>query len=59
MLKDMAPSLGHLKRLTLWGCTRISRSGLGAILEESEHLEELSLDAVSHSVSVSQSLESA
>jgi len=51
MLKDMALHLRTLKRLTLWGCTRITKAGVFNILREAEYLEELSLDALPHSVS--------
>ncbi|WRT70742.1 uncharacterized protein IL334_007741 [Kwoniella shivajii] len=50
ILKTIAPNLSKLKRLTLWGCTRITKDGVFEILHESSnHIEELSLDAVSHS----------
>jgi len=51
MLKDLAPLLRGLKRLTLWGCTRVTRSGVFEILREAEDLQELRLDALPHSVS--------
>lgn len=51
MLKAMAPHLRRLKRLTLWGCTRVTQNGVFEILREAEYLEELSLDGLPHSVS--------
>lgn len=50
MLKAMAPHLRQLRRLTLWGCTRVTKAGVFALLQESENLEELSIDALPHSV---------
>ena len=50
MLKDMASHLHGLKRLTLWGCTRVTKTGVFDVLREAEDLEELSLDALPHSV---------
>ena len=50
MLKAMAPHLRELKRLTLWGCTRITKAGVSHILHAADFLEELSLDALPHSV---------
>lgn len=52
MLKGMAPHLQSLKRLTLWGCTRITREGVYEILRQAEDLDDLSLDALPHSVSI-------
>lgn len=52
MLKDLSRHLKDLKRLTLWGCTRITRDGLYAILDEAEEMQELSLDVLPHSVSL-------
>ncbi|WVQ85859.1 hypothetical protein IAT38_008027 [Cryptococcus sp. DSM 104549] len=49
ILKVMAPYLKGLRRLTLWGCSKATRDGVFAILEEAgEHIEELSLDALVH-----------
>jgi len=49
MLKSMAGHLRYLRRLTLWGCTRVTKAGVYAVLEEAQDLEELSLDALPHS----------
>ncbi|ORX40973.1 hypothetical protein BD324DRAFT_612737 [Kockovaella imperatae] len=49
MLLAMAPFLRDLKRLTFWGCTRLTRDGVRKILTEAKELEELSLDTTSHS----------
>ena len=53
MLKKMAIPLRRLTRLTLWGCTRITRAGVFEILHEAQGMEEMSLDALAHSVSCS------
>lgn len=53
LLKLAAPSLSHLRRLTIWGCTRVTRKTILAILEHAEDIEELSLDALPHTVSSS------
>lgn len=53
MLRDMSSALQNLRRLTLWGCTRLTRDGVYKILREAENIEELSLDALPHSVSPS------
>lgn len=50
MLRDMSLALKHLRRLTLWGCIRVTREGVYKILREAEDIEELSLDAMPHSV---------
>lgn len=50
MLKDVAEHLTHLQRLTLWGCTRVSRAGVYEVLHEATSLQELSIDALPHSV---------
>ncbi|ORY31235.1 hypothetical protein BCR39DRAFT_527024 [Naematelia encephala] len=49
MLTEAAKHLHELRRLTLWGCTRITREGVFDILREAGHLQELSLDALPHS----------
>nr|XP_018259775.1 uncharacterized protein I303_07845 [Kwoniella dejecticola CBS 10117]OBR81933.1 hypothetical protein I303_07845 [Kwoniella dejecticola CBS 10117] len=50
ILKTIAPNLNKLKRLTLWGCTRVTKDGVFEILHEaSREIEELSLDALLHS----------
>ncbi|WVR08647.1 hypothetical protein IAU60_005704 [Kwoniella sp. DSM 27419] len=50
VLKMIAPDLSYLRRLTLWGCSRVTRDGVHEILREAaSEVEELSLDAVPHS----------
>ncbi|WWD20751.1 hypothetical protein CI109_105227 [Kwoniella shandongensis] len=50
ILKVMAPHLKALRRLTLWGCSRVTRDGVFTILDEAgDNVEELSLDALPHS----------
>ncbi|WWC72622.1 uncharacterized protein I206_106585 [Kwoniella pini CBS 10737] len=50
ILKTIASNLTKLKRLTLWGCTRVTKDGVFEILQEaSREIEELSLDALPHS----------
>lgn len=51
ILKVIARHLRSLQRLTLWGCIRVTRSGVFELLKEAEDLEEISLDALPHSVS--------
>ena len=51
MLKNIARHLRHLRRLTFWGCGRITREGVFEILREAENLTELSLDASHHKAS--------
>jgi hypothetical protein len=50
LLKLAAPSLSDLRRLTIWGCSRVTRGTLLAILHHAEGIEELSLDALPHTV---------
>lgn len=50
LLKLAAPALKRLLRLAIWGCTRVTRGTLLAIMEHAEDLEELSLDALPHTV---------
>ncbi|WWC92354.1 uncharacterized protein L201_007311 [Kwoniella dendrophila CBS 6074] len=50
ILKTIARYLNKLKRLTLWGCTRVTKDGVFEILyEAAREVEELSLDALPHS----------
>ncbi|WVQ95692.1 hypothetical protein IAU59_002790 [Kwoniella sp. CBS 9459] len=50
ILKTIAPDLISLRRLTLWGCTRVTRDGVFSLLNEAaDNVEELSLDALPHS----------
>ncbi|WVF68162.1 hypothetical protein IAT40_002927 [Kwoniella sp. CBS 6097] len=50
ILKTIAPDLANLKRLTLWGCTRVTRDGVfGILTEAADEVGELSLDALPHS----------
>ncbi|KAK8850569.1 hypothetical protein IAR55_004487 [Kwoniella newhampshirensis] len=50
ILKAMAPHLTALRRLTLWGCSRVTRDGVFTILDEAnDNVVELSLDALPHS----------
>jgi hypothetical protein len=51
LLKAAAPFLGNLRRLTLWGCTKLTKSSVYKVLEESTGMQELSLDILPHSVS--------
>jgi hypothetical protein len=53
MLKSVAEHLTHLQRLTFWGCTRVTRRGVYEVLHEASSLQELSIDALPHSVSAS------
>ena len=50
LLKLAAPSLSHLRKLTIWGCTRVTRATILAILQHAENIQELSLDALPHTV---------
>ncbi|KAK6906564.1 hypothetical protein L486_07821 [Kwoniella mangroviensis CBS 10435] len=50
ILKTIASDLNKLKRLTLWGCTRVTTDGVFSILQTAgDEVEELSLDALTHS----------
>ncbi|OCF33621.1 hypothetical protein I316_04695 [Kwoniella heveanensis BCC8398] len=50
IFKTIAPDLSKLKRLTLWGCSRVTRDGVFSILSEAaDEVAELSLDALPHS----------
>ncbi|RXK41989.1 hypothetical protein M231_00710 [Tremella mesenterica] len=49
LLIKMSESLENLRRLTIWGCTRVTKDGIGEIIRRAEGLEELSVDALSHS----------
>lgn len=50
ILKVMAPRLRNLRRLTFWGCTRVTREGIFSVLNEvGPNVQELSLDALPHS----------
>lgn len=50
LLEAAAPLLGNLHRLTLWGCTKITKASVYKVLEEAEGMQELSLDILPHSV---------
>ena len=50
VLTMMAAHLRSLRKFTLWGCTRTTSAGVFAVLNEADYLEELSLDAIPHSV---------
>lgn len=50
MLRTAAQGLSNLRRLTLWGCTRVTKSSVYKVLEQAEDIQELSLDATPHSV---------
>ena len=51
LLKAAAPLLGNLRRLTLWGCTKLTKSSVYKVLDEATGIQELSLDILPHSVS--------
>lgn len=50
MLKSLSTYLRRLQRLSLWGCNRITKAGLFDVLQEAEMLGDLSVDALPHSV---------
>jgi len=51
LLKAAAPFLGNLRRLTLWGCTKLTKTSVYKVLEEATGIQDLSLDILPHSVS--------